>query len=219
MKNRRGQRCFLFIGLCLVTLLASAHLYQGTYFSLSGAYVYVPKQTINISTSPTTRIEYKHAYAIFPELGYAYKPLRYSLEYMYSTASIKDLEQGGNVNYAAGHTQVNAGLANVYFDFVNLSPDLVPYLGVGIGYAHVHTHSNTNVVDDHVDTTHGVFAYQGIIGVKYHITHRWDFSLDYRYFATAKINYQLKDSTGATFASESHPYKQHIFSVGFAYQF
>ena len=75
---------------------------------------------------------------------------------------------------AAGSEQVFGPMVNVDYDFINLIPYVVPYVGVGLGYQRAYLHDFTVFGPSEGTTIHsgdnrGSFAVQGILGAAYDI--------------------------------------------------
>ncbi len=102
-----------------------------------------------------------------------------------------------------GNVHIWSGMANAYWDFRTGTP-FVPYIGIGVGVAHVSL-DNFGVRGTVIaNSSDNVFAYQPMVGVRYHITDALAIGAEYRYFAT--VDPTFKDTSGVKFHGriESH---------------
>jgi opacity protein-like surface antigen len=162
----------------------SATPVDGWYTNLFGGYSYLTDNTYNFSYGLLrTKSSYNGGYNVGGRVGYQSHPLRYELEYTYINANAKNfqidyLPQTG-VN---GYTSGNLFMANAYYDFPDMLPDLSPYLGLGIGYAYLQNILNS--VGTFYNASANVFAYQGTAGITYNFAEHYAVNLAYRYVAT-----------------------------------
>ena len=109
-----------------------------------------------------------------------------------------------------GNDQKFGGMANVLYDFNDISPSFIPYLGAGIGYQAV----RWSVVSQ----TKGSFAYQGIAGAAFPIAAVPGLAVtaEYRFMGLAgNRNYTTAD--GAAFSSTNN--YNHDVMLGIRYAF
>jgi outer membrane protein OmpA-like peptidoglycan-associated protein len=80
---------------------------------------------------------------------------------------------GGGVTSAGGWEQKFGGMVNGYYDFYNLVPWVVPYVGLGVGYEGMNLESASlygpGGVGRLTNGTMGYFAYQAMLGAAYPI--------------------------------------------------
>ncbi len=169
---------------------------DGWYVSVLAGAGYTP----NLHTpDPLEIASYrKPSWQVGAALGYRSGPIRYEGEFLYQHAAIRSINalDGGTLVLKdfglSGITQVSTGLANIYYDFnqISASTPLNPYLGLGVGYANVYNRLDTSFFDGDFAHTHnsGAFAYQGIAGLNYNFDRTISMQLDYRYFATTHVN-------------------------------
>ncbi|MDI9817724.1 MULTISPECIES: outer membrane protein [unclassified Legionella] len=104
----------------------------------------------------------------------------------------------------SGHSQLGAGIFNVYYDFYNLQSDditWIPYAGLGIGYASVRNQFTINY--NFINPTTGLNNFtsvfrlrsntsspigQAILGVSYVLDDTFSVGLDYRYMSTKELS-------------------------------
>jgi outer membrane protein OmpA-like peptidoglycan-associated protein len=103
----------------------------------------------------------------------------------------------------SGSIHIIDGMVNAAWDFRTGTP-FVPYIGIGIGVAHVSLDSLSVAGRPLSNSSDTVFAYQPMVGVRYHVTDAIAIGAEYRYFAT--VDPSLRDSSGAKFKArvESH---------------
>jgi len=122
--------------------------------------------------------------------GYSFaNGLRPELELVYRQDRYKTIFGPGFRNEGDGRKDARSAFANLWYDIKTdsgLFKTVHPYIGVGGGVTQLWLEnvgsSNTELANDH-DT---VFAYQGGAGVGVDLTRRLTASLDYRYMATEK---------------------------------
>jgi len=90
--------------------------------------------------------------------------LRAELEFDYRYNGINKVTSPGGVVATSGSEQKYGPMVNVVYDFNNVSPAVVPYLGAGVGYQWA-----TDKVSGFGSATAGAFAYQAILGVGFPI--------------------------------------------------
>ncbi len=91
-------------------------------------------------------------------------------------------------------------MVNALWDFRTGTP-FVPYIGIGVGMAQAKLDNfavRGTLLANSSDT---VFAYQPMVGVRYHITDALALGVEYRYFAT--VDPTFKDSSGVKFQAAS----------------
>jgi len=109
---------------------------------------------------------------------------------------------GANAN-PSGSIHIIDGMVNAAWDFRTGTP-FVPYIGIGVGMAHVSLDSLSVAGRPLSNSSDTVFAYQPMVGVRYHVTDAIAVGAEYRYFATVDPTFQ--DSSGVKFKGrvESH---------------
>jgi outer membrane protein OmpA-like peptidoglycan-associated protein len=109
---------------------------------------------------------------------------------------------GANTN-ASGRVSVLDGMVNFLWDLRTGTP-FVPYIGIGVGAARASLDSFSVAGKPLSNSSDIVFAYQPMVGVRYHITDAIAVGAEYRYFATTNPNF--KDASGTSFHGrvESH---------------
>lgn len=93
----------------------------------------------------------------------------------------------GRSGSADGEINILSGMGNLIYNIPTHSR-INPYIGAGIGLARVEAKFSDDTESD------SVFAYQGIVGLRFNLDQDLDVVIDYRYFATADPDF---DSTKA----------------------
>lgn len=113
----------------------------------------------------------------------------------------------------SGDTRADTALVNVIYDFHNNSR-FTPYLGAGVGVAHISHGMVKLVASDTVHDDDYVLAGQGIAGVSYTLSEKWDTFADYRYLITE--DQSTRNSGGVAIDSN---YTSQALSIGARYNF
>lgn len=93
----------------------------------------------------------------------------------------------------SGSIHTIAGMVNAYWDLRTGTP-FVPYIGLGIGAVRSSLDSLTVAGAPLSNSSDVTFAYQPIVGVRYHLTDNVAVGAEFRYFAA--VDPTFKDSTG-----------------------
>ncbi len=127
-------------------------------------------------------------YDVGAQVGYDFKPFRVEGAYTYYR---NDLDGVG------AHLNTHTWMANAYYDFM---PDSAfdPYVGAGVGWAYFNTRT-----DSGQSSNDNELAYQGIVGLNYHVNANWAVDTNY--------HIQSWTSSGGSFFN--------IFNVGLNYYF
>jgi opacity protein-like surface antigen len=171
----------------------------------------------------TDRVEFDPSISIGGSGGFDFGYLRIEGELSYKNGEMSSItEKISQTRFANvdGRVGVSALMFNAFFDMRNPSP-VIPYIGGGIGFA------TLNLGDTYgTDTTTGyrerlyhsdtdtVFAYQVGAGLEIALTSMLSLDLGYRYFGTAKAQFNRNSSTATEVKFESHN-----ASVGFRVKF
>jgi outer membrane protein OmpA-like peptidoglycan-associated protein len=114
---------------------------------------------------------------------------------------------------SSGSVNIVSGMVNALWDFRTGTP-FVPYVGVGVGMASASLDSFSVNGRSLSNSSDVVFAYQPMVGLRYHITDAMAVGLEYRYFATVQPTF--KDSSGASFKGRI---ENHNVLANFSYFF
>ena len=143
-------------------------------------------------------------------LGYQFeRPFRTEFELGYRRAQVNG--SGGMAQF--GDADVASGMANAFYDFQN-SSRFTPYLGLGLGIASVDFNQVGPFGTAQIDDTTTSLAYQGILGVGWHLSDSIDVYTDYRYFAATNPNFTTSSGT-----SVEGEYAEHRLSLGIRWSF
>lgn len=120
---------------------------------------------------------------------------RFELEWHQQGADVDKVDSIAGSFNGDGETSVNAGMFNIYYDFVmadanGQSKALAPYIGGGFGLAQVKL-DGTSAFAANVNDTDDVFAWQLMAGVSYApaMLPFTEWTLGYRYFDTQDPSY------------------------------
>ena len=116
------------------------------------------------------------------------------------------------LNGQGGKTSSIAVMGNLLYD-IKTGTAFTPYIGVGAGIAQVRLDLGG------FDDRDWVFAYQGIAGVSYALTHNLALTLDYRYFATLDPKFDLGGPAGLANSTVKGEYQNHTILAGLRYTF
>lgn len=185
---------------------------DGWYGSIFGGYAYLPPN-ISINSFGLTRTEplYGPGYNAGGRIGYQSFPLRYEAEVTYINANLSDfylnqIEQVG----VTGHGAAVTAMANVYYDFPEIVPAIMPFLGLGLGYAWVEgvlQSTGPGFGPSYYKGNNNVVAYQATAGVTYNFSENYAANLSYRFVGTGRA-----DNLGEMFQA-------HLGSLGIIYRF
>lgn len=181
------------------------------YASAFGGYTYLSS---NIKTYYygylLSDVDYFSGYNVGGSIGYKTKPFRYEFQYTYLKANADQY----SVNYKPalhidGRTQAKVLMGNVYYDFSEMFASISPFLGVGIGYAFMDAslNSTSRFNRPHFNTKQNSFAYQGIAGLTYNYSQKFDINVAYRYTSTTNTDQWGK------------PLQAQMVSAGVVYRF
>lgn len=169
------------------------------------------------------RVEFDPGIQIGGSGGYDFGFLRIEGELAYRQGEMSSItEQISNVKYANVDGRVGAYsvMFNVFLDLRNPSV-VTPYIGGGIGFATLYlddtfgTETNTGYRErlyrSDQDT---VFAYQAGAGLEIALTKMLSLDIGYRYFGTAKGNFNK-----SSFTTTEMEFKSHNASIGIRLKF
>ena len=169
------------------------------------------------------RVEYDASLNIGGSGGYDFGFLRIEGELSYKNGEMSSItEKTSNTKYANvdGRVGIYSLLFNVFLDLRNPSP-FTHYIGGGIGFATLYlddtfgTNTSTgfrNTIYESDEDT--VFAYQVGAGLEIALTQNFSLDLGYRYFGTAKADFNRNTSLATELKFESHN-----ASIGFRVKF
>ena len=161
---------------------------QGDFVPLPGFYVGAGgglTWAINSGSSVSTST----GYVVGGKAGYDFLGPRLELEFGYGRIPSNAFIPGTVIQGGGG--QLNA-MANAYYDFLP-AERFSPYVGAGLGVA---------FVDSNTQFGSTQFAYQGMLGVAYHLSSSWTIGLEGRYSGTT--NPSLTVPTGQTITYQNN---------------
>lgn len=168
----------------------------------SSGYSYNGTSLLNFNVKPG------EGYVVGGAAGWKFGQLRAELGLDFSgyDASAIQVNSDGGLGAALGRSSLTgassnpsgsihtiAGMVNAYWDLRTGTP-FVPYLGLGIGAVRSSLDSLTVAGAPLANSSDITFAYQPIVGVRYHITDNVAVGAEFRYFAA--VDPVFKDSAG-----------------------
>ena len=177
---------------CLATPAAAqdSAVQDGTYVSLSGAYVLSEELSSSIDLEADT----EEGYAIAAAVGQSFGSIRAELEGSYRESGVGEARGLGLVVEGAGEVSALSAMANVYFSpALQLGP-VQPYVGAGAGISRFEA-SDVEAVGvpglGPVTASETGFAYQFMAGAEFALTEAATLTAGYRYFATPDVEASL----------------------------
>ncbi len=203
--NTLAAKTLAAAGLFLVVLPAAAHAQWYAGADVGGS---LPNKS-SVTAGSNNDTKYQWGPVVLGELGYDFGGPKAELELGDRNNSIKSV--GGSSG--GGRTNAFSVMTNGLYDFL---PDSKwhPFIGAGVGMADVMSNDIHNGGSWAYSGNDWVFAYQGMAGLGYDLTHNWMVKAQYRYFATADYNV---DGAGGTTGHAS--YKSNSVLVGLTYTF
>jgi OOP family OmpA-OmpF porin len=149
--------------------------YEGFYIGAGGGALWsLNNGSSGVSTST--------GWLVGGKLGYDFIGPRVDLEVGYGRIPSNAFVPGTVLSGGGGQLNV---MANVYYDFMPRER-LTPYIGAGAGIAFVDSNQSLGSTQ---------FAYQGMLGVLYHIDNNWTFGIEGRYTATTNPSFTVGGTT------------------------
>ncbi len=202
----------LVVGLTLPGA-AQAYPKQGWYLGVGAGANFLQDNDVKIGAT-TNRIESDPGFMLDGSIGFGFEnQLRPEFEIAYRRNTV-DKTSGTGAGVANGNMNSVAFMGNLFYDFQTNS-GLTPYLGLGAGGALLGADNAGVVFGTTLDNQPFEFAYQGIAGLSYELSERWDLTADYRYFATLDPTYK----TVAGVSTNEAEYRNHTFLLGLRYVF
>lgn len=188
----------LAVGLVLLVAFATPAVAAGSddderryrnYFEFQAGWDFVPHQSLGGGEVGESRVESANdSFNVGGAIGRHINDwLRAELAFSYREATV---DNAGVVAAVAadGDVSLFAGMLNVYAD-IDLGIPVVPYIGFGIGGGLYKLDVRQKTQGDlEIDDEDSVFVYNAMVGAKVPISEYVDFSLGYRYVATAGGN-------------------------------
>jgi len=188
--------------IALAPLSARADVPAGWYVGGNTDLAFQRKADSTVS-GVTDEFSYKTGWGLSGDVGYAWgNGIRTEGELVYRHAEA-DTVSGTSAGPVGGGIHNTALMGNVLYDF-DTGTRLTPYIGAGIGASLVDADNLRTVNGATLDEDRAAFAYQGIAGVSLALEGNWDFTADYRYFATPDLKFKTNAATRAETENASH---------------
>ena len=195
--------CPAFLVLLLLTVFSLPAFAAGPYVGVEGGGAFLQKSKITGEGTSDVDLKTKTGYGVGAVGGYDFGTYRLEGEFAYRRNDNKDVTGGLSGNVGGDFSNM-ALLVNGFYDFKMVSPVVYPYVGAGIGGAR----ASLKVTDDagvtQVDNNKTVFAYQLAAGVAYNVMKELTLDLGYKFFATAKPEFEVTGGGKAKAEYMSH---------------
>ena len=207
----------LFIVVLLLTVLAVPAFAAGPYVGGEAGAVFLSNSTFTSAGNSDIELKSKTGFLLGLVGGYDFGTYRLEGEFAYRRNNNKEATDNVGVFPVSGDYSTMALLVNGFYDFRMVSPTFVPYLGLGLGGAWVSAKGSEPTSGAFVDDSDMVFAYQLAAGIGYVISKEITLDLGYKYFATAKPEFDYSASFGGGKAKAE--YASHNVFLGLRYSF
>ena len=207
----------VFIVFLLLTVLAIPAFAAGPYMGLEGGVVFLSNSTFSSAGNPDIELKSKTGFGLGLIGGFDFGTYRLEGEFAYRRNNNKEVTDDTGTFPVTGDYSSMALMVNGYYDFRMVSPTIVPYLGGGIGGARLTAKGTEPTAGAFVDDSKMVFAYQLAGGIGYVVSKEITIDLGYKYFATAKPEFEYTASFGGGKAKAE--YASHNIFLGLRYGF
>ncbi len=202
MKSLRSMGLAALALVLAAPFSAQAALPDGWYVGINTNMVFQREGDSEVSNI-TNNVEYKDGWGLSGYAGYGWgNGLRLEGEALYRHSSV-DAVTGTNAGAAGGGLHNTALMMNALYEY-ETDMRLRPYIGAGIGGAYVSADNLRTVNGTDLDNGEMAFAYQGIAGFALTLSGNWDFTADYRYFATTDVKFKPTVGTKGETENSSH---------------
>ncbi len=194
------------IALSACVLLAPIHAHaaveKGWYVGSQLDWSFQDEAEASLS-NVTNDVDYNTGWGLSGEVGYAWgNGLRTAGELVYRNATV-DGVTGTGAGASGGGLHNTAMMANMYYD-IETGTRFTPYIGAGVGGSFVDADNLRTVNGGTFDDQRFKLAYQGIVGAAVDLDGNWDFTVDYRYFATPDVKFKTNTVTKGEIQNSSH---------------
>ncbi|MCL2468991.1 MAG: OmpA family protein [Alphaproteobacteria bacterium] len=110
---------------------------------------------------------------------------------------------GVGAGTAGGGIRNTALMGNALYEY-DTRTRITPYIGAGAGVSFVKANNMRTINTAEIRSKKTAFAYQGIAGFALNLEGGWDFTADYRYFATPDVKFKADTGGRATTENSSH---------------
>lgn len=183
----------LFVSALLSSsILNAATPIDGLYTSVFGGYNYSPNNLKLVRAGLfRNSASYDSGWHAGGRFGYQSNPMRYEFEYTYLQTKLKRFYIN-NIQQTGIDGDLNASLlmANVYYDFPDMLPQVAPFLGAGIGYAFMEGRYDSQgpLFVSRYRPKNNKFAYQATAGLTFNFAENYAANIAYRYIMTARAD-------------------------------
>jgi len=186
---------------------------DGVYVRGEGGWTNIDDNSFATGAGTVSNKYEDDGYSYGAAIGMKKGPMRYELEGLHQESDVKSNSLAGAPLAGSGGTaELNAAMANVYYDFGN--GRLKPYIGGGAGIAEMKMDNISGGGATLMDDSDSVLAYQGMAGVSYQLNPCWSVNAEYRYVGTNDA--ELTTPGGAT---SKVAYDSNNVMLGLTYKF
>ena len=170
------------LSLSLAGTASAATDRDGWYLGLEAGWVHV--NDTDLQATIYDDIQFENRWGSMATVGYAYDGhWRAELELGYRNNDVHQVTLGGEgLTFVKGDlTEWTAFVNGIYDQPIAERWDIAFGLGVGVDHPRYSDIVLSGVTPFHTETSDVVFAAQGILGLTWHVSQRWDVALNYRY--------------------------------------
>lgn len=215
----RKKVCVATATVLMLTMPAAAQAQDGPYVALRGGLNFMGDSDVDIpqDTSPIyDSLSYDTGVSVSGAAGYSFDldgdpskgfEIRPEVElgYKYNSLDSIGLTPAGGTgsNSLDGEFSQFNGMANVWVGYQ--IGRFTPYVGGGVGLARVSVNDlEDNALNNRLDDSDTVFAYQVGVGAAYSLTTAIDVTLDYRYMGMDTAEYTSPGGAGVEIEHDNH---------------
>jgi OOP family OmpA-OmpF porin len=213
------RKMMLATALAALPLVAHADPIAGLYIGGGAGVNIMQDQTVKSVgglATPNTNIQMNLGAAGLGAVGWGFgNGLRAEFEFDYRYNGVNKVATPFGSVSVGGSEQKYGPMVNVLYDFNNVSPAVVPYIGAGIGYQWATDKVTFGGATS--SATAGAFAYQAILGVGFPIASVPGLAItaEYRFMGLAGNRTYGSGATGAVFDNDYN----HSVLLGVRYAF
>ena len=201
----------------LLTLTSVSAFAAGPYVGGEVGAVFLSDSTFTSPGNPDIDLKSKTGFGLGLIGGFDFGTYRLEGEFAYRRNNNDEATDDVGTFPVGGDYSTMALLVNGFYDFRMVSSTFVPYLGIGLGGARVSAKGTEPTSGAFVDDSDMVFAYQLAAGIGYAVSKGITIDLGYKYFATAKPEFDFTADFGGGKAEAE--YASHNIFLGLRYGF
>jgi len=189
-------------------------------------------QVINADLRAAVEVDFDPGFAVGGSVGYAFEEtafgrFRVEIEGSYRENDVDNGRTLAGRQTFRGDTSAVAGLAMIYYDLVDVSEFVTPFIGAGAGVANIDSDVTYAPGDTDAPSTTAFggnteteFAWQAVAGFSMPVVPGIDLTLDGCYFATTDPDFDRQIiETGATTGRFDSEFETWQITAGFRFSF